>query len=89
MSYIYTDGSWLCGECGKINRRDIVAVCPYCATRRLYGLTYHQARAVARKLNALEIENKGLSAMLDAATLHVARLHRKQLCSQLNWDEGR
>ena len=89
MSYIYTDGSWLCRECGKINRRDIVAVCPYCATRRLYGLTYHQARAVARKLNALEIENKGLSAMLDAATLHVARLQRKLLRERMDREDGR
>ena len=40
-------------------------------------MTASQARAVARKLNRLELENKVLSAMLAASTLSVARLARE------------
>ena len=51
--------------------------CYNCGRPRFYRLTQRQARAVARELNKLGVENKGLSAMLAASTLSVGRLGRQ------------
>lgn len=72
------EGDWTC-LCGA-NLDWYEDYCGQCGKNRYYVLTQPQARAVARELNKLETENKGLSAMLAASTLHVARPHQKMRC---------
>jgi len=67
--------NWRC-ICGATNEDDRY-ICWHCGEEREFCMTASQARAVARKLNNLEIENKGLSAMLAASTLSVGRLGRR------------
>jgi len=66
---------WRCGECGALNDR-VLDVCWHCGDEREYALSAKQGRAIARRLNGLEVENRALSAMLTASTLFVARTGR-------------
>jgi len=67
---------WRCGECGALNDR-VLDVCWHCGDEREYALSAKQGRAIARRLNGLEVENRALSAMLTASTLFVARTGRQ------------
>ena len=80
MSYTYADGTWLCSVCGRISTTYPRHRCEHCGGPHTYEMTYAQARAVSRRLNNLETENKGLSAVLAAATLSISRAHQKQPC---------
>ena len=72
----YKDGSWYC-PCGTINP-SYRKGCRICGKSRWYLLCDIEAKAVARKLNNLETENKRLSALLAASTLSAARFGRQR-----------
>jgi len=73
---------WECQCCGHIHEHAQFKMmkCHDCGSERDFTMTATQALAVARELNRLETENRGLSQMLAVSTLAVARPHQKQAC---------